>query len=167
MRKIIIPVLFCFLLSYDIYAQNSNTEEKAVLDVVEQLFDGMRAADSAMVHAVFYNKVEFYTAFTNKEGKRVLHEGALQGFLDAVGSPHDVIWDELIWDTEIRIDGNLAQVWTKYAFYAGDKFSHCGVDSFHLFKSEVGWKIFHLTDTREWKNCNVPDDIKEKHKKNP
>lgn len=166
MKKIIIPIVLCCLLSNSLYAQNNN-EEEAVLAVVKQLFEGMRTGDSSMVHAVFHDEVELYTTLINKEGKPVLHKGSLQGFLDAVGSPHDVVWEEPIWDTEIRIDGTLAQVWTKYAFYAGDKFSHCGVDAFHLFKSEAGWKVFHLTDTREWKNCDIPADVKKKHKDQP
>ncbi|UII29990.1 nuclear transport factor 2 family protein [Fulvivirga ulvae] len=164
MKRGIACIMLCLVFCAELVAQEHSAEENAILDVVERLFEGVRAGDSAMVHTVFYDDVDFYTTLTNKEGKPVLHKGTLKGFLDAIGSPHDVVWDEPIWDTEIRIDGNLAQVWTKYAFYAGDKFSHCGVDAFHLFKSENGWKIFHLTDTREWQDCNVPDDIKKRHK---
>ncbi|ELR69626.1 hypothetical protein C900_04851 [Fulvivirga imtechensis AK7] len=143
-----------------------NITSAEVLKVVGQVFDGMRAADSTMVRSAFAKDAELYTIFTDKEGNPVLHKGSLVNFLNAVGSPHDVVWDEPIWDTEVRIDGNLAQVWTKYAFYAGDKFSHCGVDAFHLFKTLEGWKIFHLTDTRQWQDCEVPEEIKDNHNNN-
>jgi hypothetical protein len=43
-------------------------------------------------------------------------------------------WIEKLYNTEIRVDGNLAHVWTEYSFYVGDKLSHCGVDSFALIK---------------------------------
>lgn len=146
--------------------QTDDITSAEVLKVVERVFDGMWAADSAMVRSAFMKDADLYTAFTDKEGNPVLHKGSLTNFLDAVGSPHDVVWDEPIWDTEVRVDGNLAQVWTKYAFYAGDKFSHCGVDAFHLFKTWEGWKIFHLTDTRQFQDCKVPEEIKNNHNDN-
>lgn len=71
-------------------------------------------------------------------------------------APHDAVWDERIWDTQVRIDGNLASVWTKYAFYLGPQFSHCGIDHFLLFRRAEGWKIIHLADTRRREGCEMP-----------
>lgn len=139
-----------------------NTKKQEVLDVVLTLFDGMREADSAKVHSVFGHDPQLYTSFTNKDGKPILKKDDIQKFLTAVGTPHDKIWDEPIWNVQINIDGNLASVWTDYAFYAGPDFSHCGVDAFMLNKDERGWKIFHLTDTRRRIDCDIPDEIKSK-----
>ncbi|HUH33176.1 MAG TPA: hypothetical protein VLZ28_04430, partial [Daejeonella sp.] len=55
---------------------------------------------------------------------------------------------------QVLIDDNLASVWTSYQFYIGDKFSHCGVNSFQLVKGKEGWKIVYLIDTRRKENCN-------------
>ena len=137
-----------------------SVDEKAVLAVINQLFDGMRAGDSSMVSATFYPGATMFTSFTNKEGQPELKKGDLDRFLMFIGSPHDKVLDEPIWDTEIQIDGNLAQVWTKYAFYLGEEFSHCGVDAFQLTRTNKGWKIFHLTDTRQREGCEVPEAIK-------
>ena len=113
-----------------------------------------------MVSAAFTKDAEMYTVFTDKDRTPNLKKGSLQRFLTAVGTPHEGIWDEPIWDVEVQIDGNLAQVWTKYAFYLDDKFSHCGVDAFQLFKGNTGWEIFQLTDTRKKEGCVIPDHIK-------
>ena len=139
---------------------NFNDEQREILKVVITLFDGMREGDSAKVHSVFRNHVEFHTSLTNKEGQPILLNDDLQPFLNAVGTTHDKIWDEPLWDIDIKIDNNLASVWTKYAFYIGNEFSHCGVDAFMLNKDENGWKIFHLTDTRQRNGCEVPNEIK-------
>ncbi|MTI40179.1 hypothetical protein [Fulvivirga lutimaris] len=158
-------LLLCFAMTvsaqakYDI--KKPFTDEKlAVFETVVKLFDGMRAGDSSMVHSVFRDNPDIFTSSNNAEGKLMLHRGELQKFLTAVGTPHDVIYDEPIWDVKIEIDGNLAMVWSPYAFYAGKNFSHCGVDAFLLNKDEEGWKIFHLTDTRQKTGCNVPESIK-------
>jgi hypothetical protein len=45
-----------------------------------------------------------------------------------------------------------------YAFFAGDTFSHCGVNAFQLFKGADGWKIFHIADTRRREGCEMPEE---------
>lgn len=85
-------------------------------------------------------------------------EASLEGFVQAVGAPHEEVWDERIWDAEVEVDGPLATAWIQYAFYVGETFSHCGVDAFQLFKGEDGWKIFHIADTRRQEGCETPEE---------
>jgi hypothetical protein len=137
-------------------AQDNNE----ILIPVNNLFKGMNMGDSALVHSCFTSSPTIITVAKNKEGVPEMRSGSLQKFLDAVGTPHDQKWNEPIWDVKIQMDGNLAQVWAKYAFYLGKEFSHCGVDAFQLFKGDDGkWRIFHLADTRQKEGCNVPPAI--------
>lgn len=145
-------------LSTCMYAQNKQASEDshAVQLVIDKLFDGMREGDSAKVASVFGEEVKMYTSFIDKDGTKKIRKGNLKPFLKAIGTPHDEIWDEKIWDTKITIEGGIAQVWTDYAFYVGTEFSHCGVDAFHLIKNpENQWKIVHLMDTRRKEDCQV------------
>jgi hypothetical protein len=106
------------------------------------------------------------TVTADKEGKVTLkRENSLSNFLKAVGTPHPEPWSEPIWDVKIEQDGPLAQVWASYAFYVGNKFSHCGVDAFQLVKENGEWKIFHLTDTRQREGCKVPPYVSEAFQK--
>ena len=147
-------MLICTTLAF---AQTES--EKAVLKPVDDLFLGMKKGDSALVHSVFTKQVSFMT-IAKKSCKPVLINDSLADFLKAVGTPHTEQWNELIWDAEIRIDGDFAQVYTKYGFYLGKKFSHCGIDAFHLFRGEDGkWRIFNLADTRQMQGCSVPDKV--------
>ena len=128
--------------------------ESEVLTVVRKLFDGMRAGDSAMVRSVFDPEARLVST-DQRDGQPTVRVTAADAFVAAVGRPHDAVWDERIWDTEVRMDGNLASVWTKYAFYRGDQFSHCGVDAFHLVRRADGWKIVDLADTRRREGCET------------
>lgn len=159
--KRILFVLICMLAVFTANAQEVTFkgEEKAVYEVVLNVFDAMRAGDSTMLGKSFVADAQMYTATYDKEGNPILTQGSLHQFKLAVGSSHDKVYDEPIWNTEIKIDGLLAQVWTDYAFYLGDSFSHCGVDAFQLFKTQEGWKIFHLTDTRRRDNCEIPEYV--------
>ncbi len=71
----------------------------------------------------------------------------------AVGTPHAEVWDERLRNTAVRVDGPLASVWTEYAFYAGPRFSHCGVDARQLARTAAGWRIVALVDTRQRTGC--------------
>ncbi len=152
--KSTLSFVILFLLSIHISAQKEiSADETNVHDIIIKLFDGMREGDSAKVASVFRKNVRMFSSYTKKTGEEVLHEGKLSEFLIAIGTPHDEIWDEKIWDTQIQIDGNLAQVWTQYGFYIGEKFSHCGVDAFQLIKEDKHWKIINLMDTRRVNGC--------------
>lgn len=133
-------------------AQNKDKESIALL--IDTLFDGMREGDSSKVASVFHSDVTMYTSYTDKEGEKKISKGELKTFLKAVGTPHDNIWDEKIWNTKILIDSGIAQVWTDYSFYVGESFSHCGVDAFNLIRDQnKGWLIVSLMDTRRKDNC--------------
>ena len=162
-RTAIIALAFGFIcLSAPCLSQS--TDEQKAKDVIAQLFKGMELGDSAMVHRCFMPEVTMATVKINKEGGAVLsRESDLSGFLKAIGTPRPEKLYEEIWDVEVSIDGMFAQVWCDYAFYLGNKFSHCGVDAFHLFKDGAKWKIFHLADTRKSVGCNIPADIANKH----
>jgi hypothetical protein len=118
----------------------------------------MQKGDSALAHAAFATEVTSATIRVDKEGKPLVQtESSMREFVKAIGTPHTDVWNEMIWDEKISVDVNFAQVWTSYAFYRGKKFSHCGVDAFHLVKLGDGnWKIFHLVDTRRKEGCKVP-----------
>lgn len=133
----------------------AQTTEADVLAVVRRLFDGMRAGDSAIVRSVFDANARLVSA-DDRDGQPLVQVRTADTFVAAVGRPHDAVWDERIWGTEVRIDGNLASVWTRYAFYLGDRFSHCGVDAFHLVRRAEGWKIVDLADTRRREACEMP-----------
>lgn len=135
-------------------APEVHPEEAAVVAAVVQLFDAMRTGDSEMAAAVFHPDARLGSAAD--EGIRF---SSVDGFVAMIGRPRDEIYDEPIWDWTVSVDGRMAQMWTKYAFYRGlegDEFSHCGTDAFELYKSDAGWQITQLVDTRRSEDCWYP-----------
>jgi hypothetical protein len=152
MKRILILCLLTFLMN-TIQAQ---TEKDTVIQAIKTMFDGMRDGDSAAISSVFADNIQMFTIFKTKKGEHKMVEGNAQKFLTAVGTPHDQVWDEKIWSYDVKIDGLMANAWTEYSFYLGDKFSHCGVNVFSLFKDkEKGWQIVNITDTRRRADCEM------------
>ncbi|MEZ4701137.1 MAG: nuclear transport factor 2 family protein [Rhodothermales bacterium] len=138
----------------------AQSEEEAVMAVIHRLFDGMRAGDGDVVRNVFTADALMHSVVV-RDGVTSLRPGSAAEFANAVGQPHDKVWDERIWDPQVHVDGHLATAWTPYAFYLGGQFSHCGANSFQLMKGSEGWKIVYIVDSRRQADCEVPESVKQ------
>jgi hypothetical protein len=146
--------LLLIVLSFNQSFAQAQSEEDAVKATINLLFDGMRNADTAMLRKAFAHKNTLETIVKMKDGKSVVRTENINDFIKSIAIPHTEKYDERIVFTKVLIDANLASVWTDYKFYVGERFSHCGVNSFQLFKGEDGWRIIYLIDTRRKDNCN-------------
>jgi len=120
---------------------------------INRLFDGMRKGDSTLLKGVFHQDAQMATTYTDQQGNPVTRQGSVSQFIQRAGIPHENIWNETINNLMIRQEDNLAVAWMQYAFYLGDELSHCGVNAMNLVKSESGWKIYYLIDTRKNETC--------------
>ena len=128
--------------------------EAQVMDLVNQLFDAMRAADADAVRGLFHPDLEkMASSGLQGDGVPVVRFGDLEGFATSVGgaSPRD--FDERLGNPQIRIDDNLATVFTPYAFYLKGQLSHCGVNVFLIARTGDEWRIIGLADTRRTQGC--------------
>lgn len=132
-----------------------------VESVVHRLFEGMRAGDSTLVSSVVAPGIDLVTTFTRDDvpGQR---RSPMTAFIEAVGTPHEQVWDERIWNLRVDVRDNLAAAWMDYAFYLDDTFSHCGVNAMQLARRAGGnWEIIALADTRRPPDqCELPEEIR-------
>ncbi len=150
MKKIILFACILFA-SFKTFAQQ--TDKDAVKQTINTMFDAMRKGDSTMLRSTFHKNIVFEGVANKKDGTVALDIDNPNDFIKAVGTPHKEMWDEQITFNDIKIDGDLASVWTPYKFYLGKTFSHCGVDVFTLMRTPDGWKIIYIVDTRRKGNC--------------
>lgn len=128
------------------------SEEDAVVAVVQRLFDAMNANDGEMAASVFHPEARL-----GRAGDDGIGFSSAEGIVSAIGRPKERVWEEPIWDWTVHVDGRLAQMWTKYAFYLDGEFSHCGTDAFELYKTpDAGWQVTQLVDTRRTEDCWYP-----------
>jgi hypothetical protein len=99
--------------------------------------------------------------YTAEDGEQKISiPKSINGFVEYIGGGFEQEHDERLWDTQVHADHQFATVWTRYAFYLGEKFSHCGTETFLLRKVKNNWKIFHLVDTRQKTGCKIPAEVK-------
>lgn len=145
--------LFLFV-STTIFGQTN--EKREAKQAVDTFFEGFHKGDTALMKTVMADKILMQTAYKNKEGKDILVTDDPNKLITAIADrPEDQKWDERLLDYSIQVDGNMANAWTPYEFWFNGEFSHCGVNSFQLFKDGDQWKIIYLIDTRRRSDCNV------------
>jgi hypothetical protein len=128
--------------------------EAQVMAVVNQLFDAMRAADAGAVTGLFHPDLEkMASSGVQRDGVPIVRFGDLAGFAASVGSASPGDFDERLGNPQIRIDDNLATVFTPYVFYLKGQLSHCGVNVFLVARTGDEWKIVGLADTRRTQGC--------------
>ncbi len=143
-------VLAVFFILMSSFIQAQTSEETLIKTAVNSLFEGMRTSDSVKINQAFSKTAILQTI--RKDGE-VKNEN-VEAFIASISKVQKGALDERITFSNILIDGNLASVWTPYEFYYQGKFSHCGVNSFQLVKTDNGWKIQYIIDTRRQDNCS-------------
>jgi hypothetical protein len=152
LKKTYMRYLFLILTLINLNAAAQNAEE-AVKMPIQALFEGMKKGDTTMVSSAFAPNAIMQAISKTKDGSTTVRTEELKNFISFVGKPHTEVYDERISFDAIKIDGDLAIVWTPYKFYLGDKFSHCGVNSFQLVRLNGAWKIQYIIDTRRKEGC--------------
>ena len=163
----IILILCMLVFTRTIVAQNNTqnydfkTSELKVKKVIETFFEALHKGDSALMKSTLHKEVKIQTTSTNKAGLRILKTELVATLLSSVANkkPENIYFEKLL-SYDIKVDGNLASVWTPYEFYLNGNFSHCGANSFQLFLNNEEWEIIFLVDMRRRDNCN---GLKEKN----
>jgi hypothetical protein len=124
----------------------TDTEKAEVVATLQRLFDALRAGDEALLRSVVDASVVMHYSET-LDGRTTLGSSTLDALATRITSS-EVPLIERLWDPIVVVDGPLATIWTPYDFYAGQAFSHCGVDAANLMRTDDGWKIVALAWTR-------------------
>lgn len=130
-------------------AQAQSADHDAAYAVITRLFDGMRTRDTASMRAAFVDGATLQSV--SASGIRV---DAIDSWIGSVASaPAGLVLDERLANPIVQVDGQLASVWVDYWFFAGERFSHCGVDAFVLARTDDAWRIISVADTRKREGC--------------
>jgi len=132
-------------------AQDSAAEVEAV---IANLFDGMRAGDTAAVRRTFHEEMALMSTETNPEGAPVVGSASADRFVSMVGQQPAGSLDERLGAIDTWTEDNLAVSRMKYAFHFKGALSHCGVNVFVIARTADGWKIVSVADTRRIDGCD-------------
>ncbi len=128
---------------------SSPADRDAAYAVVTRLFDAMRTRDTVAMRAAFVPNASMQSLTP-----RGVTFDSIGGWIASVGrAPAGLLLDERLANEVVQVSDNLATVWVEYWFFAGERFSHCGVDAISLVREGDQWRIFSIVDTRRREGC--------------
>lgn len=130
------------------YAQDGD-EAKAVRQVVDQIFDAMRAGDAETINKLVLPETSLDRIMAGKP----LNHGQLSDWVNWVATLKPGQADEQIFDVVVQVEGPLATVWAPFTIAIDGVMKSCGVNHFTLVKLEDGWKVAYLIDTHTPEKC--------------
>ncbi len=144
-------IVFCSLTNYG----QKNDEESKIKKVITTFFDGLHKGDSTLMSKTLHKDIKIQTTSSMGNVNNVLQTDSRKKLLTGIANknPEHTYLEKLLSYT-IKVDGNIASVWTPYEFYFNDNFSHCGANSFQLFNNNGNWEIIYLLDMRRRDNCS-------------
>lgn len=118
------------------------SQEAQVLSQLHVLLDGLAKRDRQTMASVL---LPGGSATLMRNGKPV--QMGFDAFVDRLSAPGTDTREERIQHPLVRVDDNLAVVWTYYTFWLNGKLDHCGTDTVNLVKVEGRWLIASIGDT--------------------
>ena len=110
----------------------------------------MQKKDAALIKEIFLSDAQFAAVVNprNGQGEAGTRSNTVEGFIKNISSVQAEIIEKMP-NKEIVFAQNMAIVTGRYTLYIGEKFSHCGINTFNLIRQKTGWKIFSSATTFE------------------
>ncbi len=127
-------------------------DKQSAIDVVNQLFAGMKAKNAEQIKSVFSAEGQLVAIDKPRDGKGLSKTRIFAGeaFAKMISDAKGADFIETMPSPEARVSGDMAIVTGRYTFHVGDTFSHCGTNTFNLVRTETGWKIANGASTLEF-----------------
>ena len=139
MKNYFVLITICF---FTAISQAQTTGE-----VIDSFFEALNSKDHQKLDALCLDDIQIHSLSLGDE--TILNSQSKKGFIDGVKSiPEEMKIFEKIVSKESIVTKHLAQYTLPYSFYVNDQLSHKGTNVMTLLKTENGWKISYIADTR-------------------
>lgn len=154
MNKFLATTFFVLIVSASAFAQDTTkaADAKDALAVVNKLFELMTAHKPDEIIALHTPESQLVALIKAKDGKNkteVLSREAFSKFFAVKRAE----LSEKMYNAETKVFGDVALVFGRYIFTVNGKLAHCGMNSFHLIRTEAGWKLGNSISTIEPQGC--------------
>lgn len=124
-----------------------NTEEQAVVEVIQRFFQALEAREEARLRMALHPDAVLTRIDARSDSLAVKAIPAEDWMASVVGDGPPLI--ERVDRVEVHVAGRFADVWAWYDFHIGDALSHCGHDAFQLVRENGQWRILGVCYTIE------------------
>lgn len=134
-----------------IRGEQQRTDEGAAMSVVNRLFETMEARQTEALRGLFIPEGRLVSTFT-REGQSIVRLLSLEDFVKLLAGAKEP-FRERMFDTEVRVKGDMATIWGRYDFHTGARLTNCGYNSIQLLRVKGEWKIAGIASTIITQGC--------------
>ncbi len=113
--------------------------------------DGINQKYGSLIRTAMMPEGILYST-TDRDGTHQAYFSSAEEFATQVENATDT-YHERLFDATVLVQKGVALVWAPYDFHLNGEFTHCGVDTVSLVKTNDGWKAVSLTYTVETEGC--------------
>ncbi len=129
-------------------------DEVSVKTSIQDFFIAFHKQDTTALRLMAHPSIQMQSISIKDDEDPKLITQEYGNFLKAIYAiPKTTKFEEKIHTYKIQVDGPMANASTTYSFYVNGELSHCGVNTFQLFKEKGVWKIIYIIDTRTKNGC--------------
>lgn len=130
----------------------ADSEGAAVLAPAERLLGAISTRDAAAIVRETRPDARLTVVMERPDGTRTIRSATLVEFSRIIASGKGAA-EERSGPPTIRVDGDVAMVWSRYTFYLDGKIRHCGINHFDLIREGGAWKILNITSSQRATGC--------------
>ena len=120
MRRIL--TFFLLLIASHFVDAQQESENQAIKKVIETFFEGLHQGDSTTMATTLHKELKIQTTYTNGQQQKILRTETRNQLLINISKKKPTEkYEEKLLSYDIKVDGNLASVWTPYEFYLNDR----------------------------------------------
>jgi len=151
MKKLFLIISIITLTAVAAFAQKTD-DAKDVLAVVNKMFAEMANHNPAAIAELYTKDSNLTAIIRKKDGKNAFAAFTGEAFSKNFAEKKGEIKEDM-YAPEVKLYGDLALVFGRYVFYVDGKLSHCGVNAFHLVRTDAGWRIANASSTIDATAC--------------
>lgn len=151
MKKTALIFLIIAIFTISAFAQKAD-DSKDALAVVNKMFAEMANHNPAAIAELYTKDSNLTAIIKRKDGKNTIVAFTGEAFSKNFAEKKSEIKEDM-YAPEVKIFGDLALIWGRYVFFIDGKVAHCGVNAFHLVRTDAGWRIANASSTIDAQGC--------------
>ncbi|GLQ21951.1 SMP-30/gluconolactonase/LRE family protein [Algimonas porphyrae] len=134
---------------------NHSAEEAAALAAANRFLATLSSKDSAAYAAATIPEGRGTGTEIKVDGSRVFFTYTFEELVKFLPTAVPDGSIEALVDPMVRVDGDIAMIWSDYTYTVNGELSHCGTDHFDMVRQDGAWRVFNLTWTTRHEGCEA------------
>ncbi|HOG18870.1 MAG TPA: hypothetical protein PKW37_00310 [Salinivirgaceae bacterium] len=150
MLKKITVFVITFVSFIGLYGQNQPTYDD-IQQTIDTFIKGLNTKDTVLLKKIIDPNLGLLTVFHDGR-KNIVAAETMDMFVNSLIKEKTYHREQ----AECTIETNkiIATAWCRYVCYDGKKISYCGINAYQLYRTNKGWKILQITNSRQSFKCD-------------